>query len=65
MNNISDLAEHLAQCAEYAFAYKDREELERVLTEYFDSTFKFCKHCGTANRLEWKNESKRGNKNNR
>ncbi len=37
MINISDLAEHLAQYAEYAFAHKDREELERVLKEYFES----------------------------
>lgn len=37
MINISDLAEHLAQYAEYAFAYKDREELERILIEYFDN----------------------------
>ena len=37
MINISDLAEHLTQYAEYAFAHKDREELERVLKEYFES----------------------------
>ena len=37
MIDISDLAEHLAGYAECAFANKDREELERVLTEYFES----------------------------
>lgn len=40
MIDISDLAEHLAGYAERAFANKDRDELERVLTEYFDDGYK-------------------------